>query len=151
MFTLSHSQYIGLDLYNFGNIAGVLFSTLIMGWLRYQTGSLIPAIVIHAILNTPTGEVAMYVVPILMIVVMLYFRNTINEQMRQFWQRCIEIKPGVMDVMVTLLLSATMLGLSLAPQLTMQLGMLAIPVNLIYLLILGWRKRASDKQEANTA
>lgn len=53
LFTFSHSQYLMPDAYNLGMILGLLLSAIGFGAVFAWTGSLIPAMIAHAIFDIP--------------------------------------------------------------------------------------------------
>lgn len=61
LFVFSHAQYHQLDLYHASTIIGLTITALALGWITHKTGSIIPAIVMHALLNFPTAGLFLYV------------------------------------------------------------------------------------------
>ncbi|SNY49775.1 Membrane protease YdiL, CAAX protease family [Arsukibacterium tuosuense] len=61
LFVFSHAQYHQLDLYHASTIIGLTISALALGWVTHKTGSIIPAIVMHALLNFPNDGLFLYV------------------------------------------------------------------------------------------
>ncbi len=53
MFALLHIQYLQADLALQLTFVGLLISSLAFGVITYRTGSLVPAIIAHAMINTP--------------------------------------------------------------------------------------------------
>jgi membrane protease YdiL (CAAX protease family) len=53
VFALSHAQYRDPSLLNVATLLTVFAAALALGWLFWRTGSLLPGIVLHAVLNLP--------------------------------------------------------------------------------------------------
>jgi membrane protease YdiL (CAAX protease family) len=53
VFALSHVQYRDPSPFNLATLLTVFVAALVLGWLFWRTGSLLPGIVLHAILNLP--------------------------------------------------------------------------------------------------
>lgn len=52
-FAYTHSQYFALGLIGYITLATVLLSAIVFGYVFLRTGSLIPAVIAHAIINIP--------------------------------------------------------------------------------------------------
>lgn len=52
-FAFAHAQYLRTDILAIGNLITIIFGSLCWGYSVYKTGSLVPAIVAHAIVNVP--------------------------------------------------------------------------------------------------
>ncbi len=52
-FAFAHAQYLKTDILAIGNLITIIFGSLCWGYSVYKTGSLVPAIVAHAIVNVP--------------------------------------------------------------------------------------------------
>jgi membrane protease YdiL (CAAX protease family) len=77
LFTLSHSQYHQPTLINLATAVFVFGSSLAFGWLYWKTGSLLPAVVLHAAINVPwpTGGPALVVVGALLTTAVITHRR----------------------------------------------------------------------------
>jgi membrane protease YdiL (CAAX protease family) len=51
IFGLSHTHFIQPDLFNIGTLISIVISGVVLGYLFYITGSLIPPILAHAVIN----------------------------------------------------------------------------------------------------
>ncbi len=52
-FAFAHAQYLKTDILAIGNLITIIFGSLCWGYSVYKTGSLVPAIVAHTIVNVP--------------------------------------------------------------------------------------------------
>lgn len=136
MFTFSHSQYHMLDGYHVATILAVFIGSLVFGWLYYKTGSLIPAIVMHALLNFPTTGIWMYMVIALMTVIVALNWSRYKKSLSEIKY---QLKPeswGLIEFSAIMFVLLAMLGLSQAPQWVSYLGYVGLPVALTTTLIL---------------
>jgi hypothetical protein len=139
MFTFSHSQYHHLDIYHAATIAGVFASALVLGWIVHHTRSLVPAIVMHALLNVPTDGIWMYLVVGAMLAVIVLNRHKYREALRRIKTRIKQDRWSVVDSLGVLFVLAIILGLSQAPQWVMYAGYVGLPMAIVISIFL--RKR----------
>ncbi|MCC2617288.1 CPBP family intramembrane metalloprotease [Aestuariibacter halophilus] len=133
MFTLSHAQYHQLDGYHVATILALFFNACVIGWLFYRSGSLVPVIVMHALLNFPTDGAMTYVVIAVMSVIVCWQWTAIK---RQGKEAAALLKGNVYTataITTVLLLALSMMALSQAPGAIMYIGAIALG-----LLILLW-------------
>ncbi len=52
-FALAHTQYFRLEVLSLGMLASLVFGSLVLGTIFLRTGSLVPVIVAHALVNVP--------------------------------------------------------------------------------------------------
>jgi len=72
VFAVSHTQYLGANALAIALLLGTLFGAVVLGVLRDMSGSIVPAIVAHALLNVPTraaGSVAVIVLSAVIVVI----------------------------------------------------------------------------------
>jgi membrane protease YdiL (CAAX protease family) len=67
LFVFSHAQYHQLDLYHCATLIALSISALALGWVTHKTNSIIPAIVMHAMLNFPLDGNYLALIVLLMI------------------------------------------------------------------------------------
>jgi membrane protease YdiL (CAAX protease family) len=82
--TLGHNQYHHLSVLSIGTIFGLILLNLGMGYVYWRTRSLIPAIVLHAAVNVPTKGIYDFLVPAAMVVILILFRRTWVNMVRDF-------------------------------------------------------------------
>ena len=73
IFAVSHTQYIGTNALSVALLIGTLFGAIVIGDLRERSGSLLPPILTHAILNVPSrgfGSLAMIAASIAVLIVL---------------------------------------------------------------------------------
>lgn len=128
MFTLSHAQYHVFDAYHIATIVSLFFSALVLGWVFYRSGSLVPAIVMHMLLNFPVDGMAMYLVIGLMTAAVAWQWRVIHSSALHFIDvlRASGIK--LYDVIVIVSLAVSMLCLSQFPGKVFYIGYVAIAV-----------------------
>jgi membrane protease YdiL (CAAX protease family) len=54
MFAFSHTRFIQADIFQLGTLLGLILTSILFGFMLYKTGSLIPPIIGHAVINLPT-------------------------------------------------------------------------------------------------
>ncbi|BDX04835.1 CPBP family intramembrane glutamic endopeptidase [Planctobacterium marinum] len=131
MFTLSHAQYHQPDWYHLATIVSLFFSSLVFGWLFYKSGSIIPAIVMHSLLNFPADGVFTYLALGLMTCIAAWQFQVIKQQVNAVQQsfRAMSLHP--MDGILVLFLAISMLSISQFPMLPLYLHYVTLPVLLV--------------------
>ncbi len=130
-FVFSHTQYHQFDLYHGATIISLLFTGLVLGWIYHITGSLIPSIIMHAILNFPTEGLWMYVVFAIMTIGVAVFNRVYKKQLLQFYQHLSIEHWSVMEIIAVVFASLMMLGLSQKPGLMMNIGYSAMGISVL--------------------
>lgn len=83
-FAFSHSQYYLLfSAWNTGMLLTILFGALVTGYIFHRTRSLLPPMIAHALVNFPVRGIADFVVLLLMVLLVILYRNEIVGQARQ--------------------------------------------------------------------
>ncbi len=144
-FTLSHGQYyLTLSPWTIGTLLTGLFGSLVWGYVFYQTRSLLPLIVAHALVNFPVRGAADFIVPSLMIAVILFYRDPIRAAFHQFGAL---FKPESFAktwmMVVSLFFSLFAILVTLAEDLALLFGILALTVA----LGLEWREKWKSKTQ----
>ena len=140
MFTFSHSQYHHLDLYHISTIIGVFINSLVIGWLFHKTRSLVPVIVMHALLNFPVFGIWSYVVLALMSVVIALYWLPIKQQCMEATGYLKAHGLTILDMAGALLLALIMLSLSQWPTHFMLLAAVTMVLAVIATVWFNWTK-----------
>lgn len=85
VFAFSHTQYFHLSVISIGSLAGIVFSSILAGYVFYRTRSLLPVIVAHAITNVPLRAAAEIATFGLMVMTIILFREPILRYGRMLW------------------------------------------------------------------
>lgn len=117
LFVFSHAQYHQLDLYHSATIIALSISAVVLGWITHKTASIIPAIVMHAMLNFPNDGVALMVTMVLMVVVIIWQFKRISTYVNVLKLSEVVTRLNVANIVFLLAAIAAMLSLSQAPQL----------------------------------
>jgi hypothetical protein len=85
LFSLSHGQYLTGDLFGVGISICMIWSSLLWAYVAYRTRSLVPAIVAHALLNSPlSGRDSPELIGAVALVVCLIFARSIARGFADF-------------------------------------------------------------------
>lgn len=122
VFTLSHSQYHQLDVYNMATIAGVFLSSVVMGYVFQQTGSLIPAITMHTILNVPVDGVYQLILMCSMIGVIVIKQGAIRTEIKAFFKAITSVPCSPTNIATLLIATGFMLTLSFLQSTALVIG-----------------------------
>ena len=74
IFTLFHTQYLKPDLLSIGLVFSLFISALVLSYARFATGSIIPGMIAHSLVNIPTSDV--YSIIIISVFLLLIISNT---------------------------------------------------------------------------
>lgn len=132
LFALSHSQYRDPSLFNAATLLTVFATALVLGWLFWRTGSLLPGIVLHAILNLPAqrggaGLVMLGVMLAIIIATRRHWLAHLGELQARMWP----LRLGRQHWVALLVTVAFALSLSLAPAVAMPLAVVMLASGLI--------------------
>lgn len=83
IFALVHGQYLQPSVLTLGMLGCIIWGSLLIGYVYYRTGSLLPGMVAHALGNVPAGETGRWIVAGLMILAILAYYRTIGTHLRQ--------------------------------------------------------------------
>jgi membrane protease YdiL (CAAX protease family) len=112
-FAFAHTQYFLASPLALGLLISALFGSIVGGYVRYRSGSLLPVMIGHALGNVPMRGVAEAVVILSMLFVALVFRRTVTEYATAMWRELF-VGSIVASMIVPLLLLAGTLTLILA-------------------------------------
>jgi len=73
IFTLFHTQYFVLSTIHMLMLLSLFIGAWLLSYVRYVSGSLLPCLIAHALVNIPVIGNAAWVLVILMVVVIIYF------------------------------------------------------------------------------
>ncbi|MEO1241755.1 MAG: CPBP family intramembrane glutamic endopeptidase [Pseudomonadota bacterium] len=85
IFSSAHTQYHQADLYSIGMLLALVWGSIVMGYAVYRTGSLLPPIIAHILVNVPTSIAADYVIIVLIALTMFLFRGAFGVNARRLW------------------------------------------------------------------
>lgn len=86
VFALLHVQYLQADAALQLTFAGLIFGSLIFSVSTYRTGSLVPAIIAHAIINTPMSTLIHMLTLVLALAVLIVWRKQVWAEARLWGQ-----------------------------------------------------------------
>ncbi len=78
-FTVSHTQYFLPSVFALGMLGSLFLSALLLSYVRFRTGSVLPCIIAHALGNTPVAGPYLFVTLLLMLALMIRFRAVLAE------------------------------------------------------------------------
>ncbi|WP_100642478.1 CPBP family intramembrane glutamic endopeptidase [Alteromonas facilis] len=139
MFTLSHAQYHQMDAYHIATICALFINALIFGWLFYSTGSLLPAIVMHALVNFPTDGAMMYIVIGLMFSISAWKWKTIRMEIDKALNKLNLAQFDAISLLAFAILAMSMMALSQFPTLTITIGYVAAAILSLCFIYARWR------------
>ena len=84
--TLGHTQYQHANILSIGTIVCLIPIMLGFGYAYWRTRSLIPAIILHMMINLPTKGIYDFILPALMVCVLILFRKRWLGMTRDFWR-----------------------------------------------------------------
>ncbi len=84
IFTIFHTQYIEASPISILMMISILFSSLVLGYSRYHTGTIIPGVIAHALGNIPVIGVSALIVLVLMIIILFVNRNILSKHIYIF-------------------------------------------------------------------
>ncbi len=84
--TLGHDQYHQLNILSVGTIIGLIPLSLGIGYVYWRSRSLIPAMVLHAAVNVPTKGIYSFLLPAVMVIVLILFRQRWLAAAKTFYQ-----------------------------------------------------------------
>ncbi|MGD2216868.1 MAG: type II CAAX endopeptidase family protein [Gemmatimonadales bacterium] len=138
VFAFSHTQYFRLSVMSIGTLAGIVFSSILAGYVFYRTRSLLPVVIAHAITNVPlraTAEIAMLG---LMVMTIILFREPILSYGRALWLDFSRIE-SVPAALALALFALFLVALLLAPPLALALVVAAA----VLALVVEYREKAA--------
>ena len=115
IFAAAHTQYHNTDLYSLGSLFALVWGSLIMGYTVYRTGSLIPAIIAHALVNIPTALWVDYGVFGAMALLLFSFRRAYGEHARGLWNILRDTNDWISLILIAGLVSALGITLEATP------------------------------------
>ncbi len=83
LFAGAHTQYHQTDFYALGSLFALVWGSLLMGYAVYRTGSLLPAIIAHGLVNIPTILTVDFAIATLIILTLMIWRRLYLDQARQ--------------------------------------------------------------------
>ena len=128
MFTLSHAQYHHLDMYHMATIGSVFLSALTLGWVFHKTNSLLPPMIMHAMLNFPVGPISMWLALGVMLALVVIYWRSIEVEMTDFLDQMTSSPWGPIAWCGLIFVGGLMLALSQKPTVVMLIGYVAAPV-----------------------
>jgi membrane protease YdiL (CAAX protease family) len=87
--TLGHNQYFHLSILNLGTLASMIPLVLGMGYVYWRSRSLIPGMIIHAVVNVPTKGIYDFLVPAVMLMALILFRQRWLSMVQDFHQHAV--------------------------------------------------------------
>jgi membrane protease YdiL (CAAX protease family) len=130
VFAFSHTQYFRLSVMSIGTLASIVFSSILAGYVFYQTRSLLPVVIAHAIMNVPLRSAAEIAMLGLMVLTIILFREPIVAYGRALWLELtsIESVPATLGALALfgLFLVTILFAQSLALALLVAMGLLAL-------------------------
>ncbi len=135
LFVFSHAQYHQLDFYHASTIVGLIISALTLGWITHRTASILPAIVMHALLNIPIDGTFLYVAIGLMVGVSVWQWQHIKAFCAELWQDRSYLHFDFTSRVLLLAGVGAMLTLSQAPTLTLKLSVAFVTIALVVAII----------------
>lgn len=85
LFALAHGQYYRASVLSLGMLVSLAVQSLVVGFVFYRTGSLIPPIVAHSLVNLPTPRLGHeLIVLVCMSIVVVIWRKTIFDWAQEF-------------------------------------------------------------------
>jgi len=77
IFAFSHSQYFTLSVLSIGMLLSTIISSIFIGYIFYKTGSLLPGIIAHGLMNIPMDKNAENIVLVLIFLLIVIFHKPI--------------------------------------------------------------------------
>jgi membrane protease YdiL (CAAX protease family) len=90
-FALAHGQYHRAEILATGQLVSLVIFSVVFGYAVYRTGSLIPVIVAHGILNVPLGLSWRYIVLAMTLSALFLFRRETGEWLKGLWRLLLNI------------------------------------------------------------
>ena len=103
-FTACHVQYLQPNAIAIGSLFGLAFSALLLGYLRYQTASIWPPLICHALSNLPAKGACEIALLLLMMGILLWWRRRIAVLLHGLWDTLRPIRGGWFATGATVLL-----------------------------------------------
>jgi membrane protease YdiL (CAAX protease family) len=135
--TLGHSQYHHLSVLSIGTIFGMIPLILGMGYVYWRTRSLIPAIILHAMVNVPTKGIYDFLLPAAMLVVLILFGRKWVSMVQDFWRLMSGKEWKRAALLGSVLAIGAVLGFESWPEVFVPLGFLGLVVALVTLFLGG--------------
>ena len=86
LFTASHRQYFIVSFIGLAMLASLLFASLLVGYVRYRFGTVLPGMLAHALGNVPVRGTALLLLIFGMLGIILLGHRVIAEHLRQMFQ-----------------------------------------------------------------
>ena len=83
--TLGHTQYQHANILSIGTIVCLIPMMLGLGYAYWRTRSLIPAVILHMMINLPTKGIYDFILPVLMVCALILFWKQVRTMTRDFW------------------------------------------------------------------
>ncbi|UCC47329.1 MAG: CPBP family intramembrane metalloprotease [Gemmatimonadota bacterium] len=94
VFAFSHTQYFRLTVMSQGMLFSILLASIAMGYVFYRTRSLVPVVLAHGLLNTPTRHAADVVLLAVMLPLFVVSSRQIAGYARSLWQELVRLRAG---------------------------------------------------------
>jgi membrane protease YdiL (CAAX protease family) len=133
--TLGHNQYRHFSILSIGTIFGLVPLILGMGYLYWRTRSLIPAIILHSVVNVPTKGIYDFLVPAAMLVVLILFGRKWVSMVRDFWRLMCDKEWTRAALLGSVLAVGAVFGFESWPEVFVPLGFLGLVVALVMLFL----------------
>jgi membrane protease YdiL (CAAX protease family) len=141
-FTIAHTQYFKLEILSLGMVVSLALGSLLMGYVFFRTGSLLPTVVAHALVNFPLPNSAL--VEGLQLAVMAVILVLARRWIASGWPAFRQTLRGAREVKLPILAAAALVTLVLAFGLSNQtLAIALVPLLLLVALIIEARDRRS--------
>ncbi len=86
IFSAAHTQYHKADVYAVGQLVALVWGSVILGYAVYRTGSLVPPVIAHGLVNIPMKGSYEYLLAGLLILVLILFRRSYGEHAARLWR-----------------------------------------------------------------
>jgi membrane protease YdiL (CAAX protease family) len=124
-FTLAHRQYFRAEIISVGMLLGTMIASLIGGYVRHATGSLLPVVIGHAMGNVPMSTPAELGMIAGMLMVVIIARRPIVEHGRQLGAMLRSVEPVALIASISALLACFVIVIAARP-LVPALGVVAL-------------------------
>jgi hypothetical protein len=114
-FALAHGQYHRAEILATGQLVSLVIFSVVFGYAVYRTGSLIPVIVAHGILNVPLGLSWRYIVLAMTLSALFLFRRETGEWLKGLWRLLLNIDDWIAMLLAVGLIAGSLLTLRAAP------------------------------------
>lgn len=135
LFTIAHTQYFKLEILSLGMVASLALGSILMGYVFWRTGSLVPTIVAHALVNFPLPNSAL--IQGLQLALMALILVVAWRWIAAGWPELRQTLAGARDVKLPILAAMTLVTLILVFGLSNQtLALALVPSLLLVALVI---------------